>query len=198
MSVSSEVNRIQAARDAIRAALLSWGVAREGDSLDELAAAIAAIQYRGAMEAALEEDESFVIPQGYHNGSGIITNAVHGGYLEPLVYDYNIGYVNGPTWVYENPTQTYTDIYRARANHSYYVGIGGTVGTRFRAMFATVDVTQATGNVAGVSIRNTNNPAPYSNAAYTAEEDGYIIVAKDNVGTSGLKSYVYDRTRSWP
>jgi len=80
----------------------------------------------------------------------------------------------------------------------FHMGSGGTVGTRFRAMFATVDVTQATGNVAGVSIRNTNNPTPYSNAAYTAEEDGYIIVAKDNVGTSGLKSYVYDRTRSWP
>lgn len=92
MSVSSEVNRIQAARDAIRAALLSWGVAQASDNLDELAAAIAAIQYRGAMEAALEEGESFIIPQGYHNGSGIITNAVQAGRQLPAVFDYNCGY----------------------------------------------------------------------------------------------------------
>jgi len=51
--------------------------------------------------------------------------------------------------------------------------------------------------VVGTSIKNLNNPAPFTNAAYTAEEDGYIIVAKDNIGASGLSSYVYNRTEKW-
>ena len=198
MSVSNEVIRIQAARNAIRNTLLAWGLPVSTDKLDELAAALAALPNRGAMTESLEEDGIFTIPQGFHNGSGTVANAVHAGKMEPYVYDFNIGYVNGPTWVYENPTNTFSDIYRVEAGHSYFIGLGGTVGTRFRAMFTTEDVTEATGNVAGVSIRNANNPAAYANAAYAAEEDGYIIVAKDNVGTSGLKSYVYDRTRRWP
>lgn len=27
--------------------------------------------------------------------------------------------------------------------------------------------------------------------------DGYLLIAKDNVGKSGIKSYVYDSTVSW-
>lgn len=198
MSVSSEVNRIQAARDTIRAALLSWGVAQASDNLDELAAAIAAIQYRGAMEAALEEGESFIIPQGYHNGSGIITNAVQAGRQLPAVFDYNCGYISNGSWVYENPTQTYIDIYPVEAGCSYFISLGGSVGTRFRSMFTTADITQVTkGTVVGVSIKNVNNPSPYANAEYTTQESGYILVAKDNIGASGIKTYVYNRTAQW-
>lgn len=198
MSVSAEVNRIQAARNAVRTALVSWGVAQADDNLDELAAAIAALINRGAMTAALEEGESFVIPQGYHNGSGIVTNAVQAGRQLPAVYDFNCGYVQNGSWIYENPTQTYIDIYRVEAGCSYFISLGGTVGTRFRSMFTTVDVTQVTsGTVVGTAIKNYNNPSPYTNAVYTAEEDGYILVAKDNIGNSGLKSYVYNRTEKW-
>ena len=197
MSVSSEVSRIQTARDAIRSALVSWGVAQAGDGLDELAAAIAAIQYRGAMTAALEEDESFIIPQGYHNGSGIITNAVHGGYMEPAVFDHNCGYIQNGSWIYENPTGTFIDIYRVEAGNSYFITLGGTVGSRFRSMFTTVDITQATGTVVGTSIKNINNPAAFANAEFTTREDGYILVSKDNVGVSGIKTYVYNRTAQW-
>ena len=198
MSVSSEVNRLQTARNAIRSALLSWGVAQASDSLDELAAAIAALINRGAMTAALEEGETFAIPEGYHNGSGIITNAVQAGRQLPAVYDYNCGYIQNGSWFYENPTQTYIDIYRAEAGCSYFISLGGTVGTRFRSMFTTVDVTQVTsGSVVGTAIKNINNPSPYANAVYTVEEDGYILIAKDNIGNNGLKSYVYNRTQKW-
>jgi hypothetical protein len=117
--------------------------------------------------------------------------------LEPSVYDYNSGYVSNGSWIYENPTNTYVDIYRVEAGCSYFITLGGTVGTRFRVMFTTEDVTQATGTVVGTSIKNLNNPAPFTNAAYTADEDGYIIVAKDNIGASGLSSYVYNRTEKW-
>lgn len=49
-----------------------------------------------------------------------------------------------------------------------------------------------TGNIVGTRIINLNNPAPHNNATYTAPSDGYILVAKDNVGKSGVKTYVYD------
>ena len=197
MSVSNEVTRIQAARNAIRNTLLAWGVAQADDAIDELAAALAALPNRGAVTEALEEGQTYAIPQGYHNGSGAVTNAVRCGREEPYVYDYNSGYVSNGSWIYENPTQTYVDIYRVKAGCSYFISLGGTVGTRFRVMFTTEDVTQATGTVVGTSIKNLNNPAAYSNAAYTADEDGYIIVAKDNIGASGLSSYVYNRTEKW-
>lgn len=197
MSVSNEVTRIQAARNAIRNTLLAWGVAQADDAIDELAAALAALPNRGAVAEALEEGQTYTIPQGYHNGSGAVTNVVRAGRLEPSVYDYNSGYVSNGSWIYENPTNTYVDIYRVEAGCSYFITLGGTVGTRFRVMFTTEDVTQATGTVVGTSIKNLNNPAPFTNAAYTADEDGYIIVAKDNIGASGLGSYVYNRTEKW-
>ena len=197
MSVSNEVTRILAARNAIRNTLLAWGVAQADDSIDELAAVLAALPNRGAVTEALEEGQTYTIPQGYHNGSGAVTNAVRCGREEPYVYDYNSGYVSNGSWIYENPTQTYVDIYRVKAGCSYFIGLGGTVGTRFRVMFTTQDVTQITATVAGTSIRNLNNPAAYANVTYTADEDGYIIVAKDNIGASGLGSYVYNRTEKW-
>ena len=197
MSVSNEVTRILAARNAIRNALLAWGVAQADDAIDEIAAALAALPNRGAVAEALEEGQTYTIPQGYHNGSGAVTNVVRAGRLEPSVYDYNSGYVSNGSWIYENPTNTYVDIYRVEAGCSYFITLGGTVGTRFRVMFTTEDVTQATGTVVGTSIKNLNNPAPFTNAAYTADEDGYIIVAKDNIGASGLGSYVYNRTEKW-
>ena len=197
MSVSSEVTRIEADRNTIRNTLLAWGLAQATDNLDDLADALASVVNRGAVAVELDEGETYTVPQGYHNGSGAVTNGVRAGRLEPSVYDYNSGYVSNGSWIYDNPTNTYVDIYRVEAGCSYFITLGGTVGTRFRVMFTTQDVTQVTGTVVGTSIKNLNNPAAYSNAAYTADEDGYIIVAKDNIGASGLSSYVYNRTEKW-
>ncbi len=197
MRVSSEVTRIETDRNAIRNTLLAWGLAQATDNLDDLADAIAAVANRGAVAVELNEGETYTVPQGYHNGSGAVTNGVRAGKMEPDVYDYNSGYVQNGTWHYENPTQTYVDIYRVEAGDSYFFSLGGTVGTRFRSMFTTQDVTQATGTVAGTTIKNINNPSPYASADFTAPEDGYIIVAKDNIGASGLFTYMYDRTRKW-
>lgn len=110
-------------------------------------------------------------------------------------YDYNIGYVDNGTWKYENPTNTFEDIYRVQANHVYFLTLGGTVGSRFRAMFTTVDVTTKTSNVTGTAIINKNNPVAYDYAPlYKPSQDGYILCAKDNIGHSGLYSYLCDMT----
>ena len=197
MSIASEVTRLEQSRNTIRTALIAWGKAQSADTLDILAAAIAALENRGAVNVSVGEGETYTVPQGYHNGSGTVTNPVRAGRMEPYVYDYNSGYVQNGTWNYENPTGTYCDIYRVRAGHSYFFSLGGTVGTRFRSMFTTEDVTQTTRTVTGTTIKNINNPAACANASYEPPSDGYIIVSKDNVGASGLKTYLYDRTEKW-
>lgn len=118
--------------------------------------------------------------------------------LDTLYYDYNIGYIDNGTWRYENPTNTYTDIYEVQADRRYFITLGLNRGSRFRAMFTTQDVTTKTsGNVAGTGIVNTNSPASYANASFTTSADGYILVAKDNVGKTGIFTYVYDVTEAW-
>ena len=131
-----------------------------------------------------------------HDKSGtLITGESWAFPLDPLYYDYNIGYVAAGSWVYENPTKTYTDIYEAKAGCNYHISLGGNVGSRFRAMFTTVDITKETsGKIAGTQIINQNNPVAYASANFTCTEDGYILVAKDNIGKSGIKSYVINRT----
>ncbi len=112
--------------------------------------------------------------------------------LEPYVYDQNSGYINNGIWQVENPTGTYIDIYEVQAGHKYWLTLGATVGSRFRAMFTTTDISQASSNVTGTSIINANNPATYASATYTPSSNGYIAVAKDNVGVSGLYTYLFD------
>lgn len=119
--------------------------------------------------------------------------------LVPYEYDYNIGYIDNGTWKYENPTNTYTDLYEVEGGHSYFLSLGENVGSRFRAMFTTTDLSTVTsGNITGTRIYNINNPTPHASVTYTTTEDGYIAVAKDNVGKSGVISYLFDLTKMCP
>ena len=112
--------------------------------------------------------------------------------LEPYVYDQNSGYINNGIWQVELPTSTYIDIYQVQAGHKYWLTLGAKVGSRFRAMFTTIDISQASSNVTGTSIINANNPATYASVTYTPSSNGYIAVAKDNAGVSGLYTYLFD------
>lgn len=116
---------------------------------------------------------------------------------EPYIFDLNYGYVDNGTWKYENPTNTYIDMYEAISGHTYFFTLGNDVGSRFRAMFTSTDVSEATANVVGTRIVNLNNPTHHANGTYTAPEDGYIIIAKDNVGKTGIKTYFYDAIEAW-
>ena len=139
-----------------------------------------------------------VLREGFtaHSKTGqVITGTLNTVPLSPLEYDWNIGYISNGTWTYQNPTRTYTDIYEVQANHGYLISLGKNVGTRFRVMFTTVDIRDKTSKVSGVSIVNTNNPASFASKGYIPTEDGYILVAKDNVGKSGIFSYVFDQSK---
>ena len=79
MSVATEISRIQTDRNTIRNTLIEWGQAQAGDNLDTLAAAIASLQNRGAVDAEVQEGQTYTIPQGYHNGAGTVRGVSGGG-----------------------------------------------------------------------------------------------------------------------
>lgn len=116
--------------------------------------------------------------------------------LEPLEFDYNIGYVDNGTWTWQYPTNTHTDIYEAQAGHSYLAVASSSPGTRWRIMFTTVDVREVTsGSVRGTKYENMNNPSAFRSAACVAiPDDGYLIIGKDNNYVENVKTYLLDVT----
>ncbi len=79
MSISTEVARLQAGRNKIRAKLVALGLAQSTDKLDILATAIDGIADNGAVSANVKEGETYTIPKGYHNGSGTVSGVAGGG-----------------------------------------------------------------------------------------------------------------------
>lgn len=79
MSTSTEITRLQTARDEIRAKLVSMGLAQSTDTLDVLANAMGSIEDRGAVSALIMEGDTYAIPKGYHNGSGTVSAIAGGG-----------------------------------------------------------------------------------------------------------------------
>ena len=167
---------------------------------------------------------SYTVAEGYHNGSGSVSidsaeqaklvpenirsgisilgvsGAINTAALEPTTLRCGwVGTGNG-IWTYESPTDSLADMYEVTAGHEYWLTLGATVGTRFRAMFTTIDVSTITsGTVQGTAVNTSgyNNPSAYQNLGYTPSEDGYLIVQKDNAGNTNLKTYLYDKTASW-
>ena len=125
------------------------------------------------------------------DGYSDVTVAVHPGLLTPYAYDMDTGYVERGEWHIGSATVCYTDVYEVEAGKSYLIMVGGTVGTRFRAMFSEQDTTTATDTVIGTNITSTNNPAPYTFRTFTAPSDGYFTITKDNAGRAGLRTFVF-------
>jgi len=73
MSIATELSRIQADRNTIRAKLVELGLASNVDTLDRLAEAMTGIINQGAVSLAIREGEMVAIPAGFHNGSGTVS-----------------------------------------------------------------------------------------------------------------------------
>lgn len=152
----------------------------------------AEVRYAGNLIATVERGTTTLATSGKWMTSDIeITETIVP--LVPLYYDYNIGYISNGAWIWEDPTDTYTDIYEVEGNKTYIISLGENVGSRFRSLFTTTDITTITsGRVSGTKILEMNNPPSYSAVVFKTTEPGYILVSKDNVGVSGLISYVFD------
>ena len=79
MSTSTEITRLQNARNTIRDKLIDLGLANSTAKIDALATAIDGIVNNGAVSADVKEGESYTIPAGYHNGSGTVKGVSGGG-----------------------------------------------------------------------------------------------------------------------
>lgn len=79
MSIATEISRIQANKNTIRAKLVELGMANSTDNLDTLAAAIDDLINQGAVSVTVQEGDTYTIPAGYHNGSGTVSGVSGGG-----------------------------------------------------------------------------------------------------------------------
>ena len=79
MSIATELSRIQADRNTIRAKLVELGLATSSSNLTALAIAIEGIIDRGAISVTVQEGDTYTIPAGYHNGSGTVSGVSGGG-----------------------------------------------------------------------------------------------------------------------
>lgn len=79
MSSQTEITRLQTARNVIRTKLVALGLASSTAKLDALATAVDGIENRGAVQANIQEGDTFTIPKGYHNGNGTVSGVAGGG-----------------------------------------------------------------------------------------------------------------------
>lgn len=79
MSTQTEITRIQTARNTIRTKLVDLGLASATTKLDALATAVEGIENRGAVQANVQEGDTYTIPKGYHNGNGTVSGVAGGG-----------------------------------------------------------------------------------------------------------------------
>ena len=79
MSISTELTRLQTARNRLRTKLIALGLVTATAKLDDCAAAVDGITNQGAVSATVQEGDTFTIPAGYHNGSGTVSGVAGGG-----------------------------------------------------------------------------------------------------------------------
>ena len=110
----------------------------------------------------------------------------------PHAFDINKGYVDGSAWRFEPSSAAFSDVYNVKAGYKYLLTLGEQVGSRFKVMFTSTDVSKASADVTGTTITDISNPAIYESVEYTPSSNGYIVVTKDSNGNSGIRTYLYD------
>lgn len=79
MSTSTEITRINNARDTLRNKGVNLGIALPTDNISQLAAKFDGIINKGAVHIEVMEGQTTPIPEGYHSGSGTATGISGGG-----------------------------------------------------------------------------------------------------------------------
>lgn len=79
MTIAAQIERIQTARDGIRSKFVNLGLVESTADIDDLATAAASIENKGAVQATVQEGDTYTIPKGYHNGSGTVSGVAGGG-----------------------------------------------------------------------------------------------------------------------
>lgn len=79
MSVQTELQRIETARNTLRTKAVELKISSGTEKLDELAEDYNGIQNQGSISAQVKEGETYTIPKGYHDGTGTVSGVSGGG-----------------------------------------------------------------------------------------------------------------------
>lgn len=152
----------------------------------------------GGGTAEFYENDAFIITETPDSHGGIILE-ITGSHMiniviPPYEYDYEKGYITNGKWTYQDSNNNHNDFYVVDAGHQYCLYLGNTVGTRFRATILPTNPVGTTSDIQGTRVVETNDPVAMASAVFQCSSNGYLAIQKDNVGTSGLKTYLVDIT----
>ena len=123
----------------------------------------------------------------------------------PLEFDYTNGYVDtSGTWIYQDPSNNYSDIYRVENGKSYKIMFGAVTGNRARGCLTTTDVRTlpAGSTVSGTFIGTSGTTIdPGTWYPFTSTIDGYLIIQKCNDQQADIQTYLFcveDMTTAQP
>ena len=73
------ITALTGSRNTIRTKLVDFGLVAGTAKLGDCATAVDGIANNGAVDISVQEGESYTIPKGYHNGSGVVKGVAGGG-----------------------------------------------------------------------------------------------------------------------
>ena len=73
------ITALTGSRNTIRTKLVDFGLVAGTAKLGDCATAVDGIANNGAVDISVQEGESYTIPRGYHNGSGVVKGVAGGG-----------------------------------------------------------------------------------------------------------------------
>ena len=73
------ITALTGSRNTIRTKLVDFGLVTGTAKLGDCATAVDGIANNGAVDISVQEGESYTIPKGYHNGSGVVKGVAGGG-----------------------------------------------------------------------------------------------------------------------
>lgn len=82
MSISDKIAGLRNIRNRMRTKLAAMGLVDSAAKFEAIASAVEGIKDNGAVTGSVKEGESYTIPAGYHNGSGVVSGVPGGGSYE--------------------------------------------------------------------------------------------------------------------
>ena len=123
--------------------------------------------------------------------SGVTVNVNSGVPLMSSVRTYN-GYISSGIFSYDGGAYSYSvDVYTVSANHSYIFFNQSVYGNRWRLAFFTSNIAEATGNISGSSIYQSDSQSYPLGTFYRADSNGYVGVMSSNQNRN-TRSYGID------
>lgn len=137
----------------------------------------------GGGDAGFQIDQKTLTVSFDPSGSEMVT---------PYEEDFIPGYVDnvGKCWFPQDTTNNRSDFYHLNQNELYCLCLGGTVGSRFRAVALSVDPSTATSKKYGTIVCDVSNPSTYAYVLFYSSDKTYLAVTKDNASVDGLKTYL--------